>query len=72
VEYKTSGWTLEPDGKRVTFTNGHSIGALRPIGRDKQQIETFPNAQIKRARLLKRADGYYVQFAVKAGNKSHT
>jgi putative transposase len=37
---------------------------LRMIGT--RSIETFPLEQIKRVRLLKRADGYYVQFAVKA------
>ena len=64
MEYKTSGWCLEPDGKHVTFTDGHGIGALKLIGTRK--IETFPLAQIKRVRLLKRADGYYCQFAVAA------
>jgi len=64
VEYKTSGWRLEPDGKRLTFTDGHGIGTLRLIGT--RVIETFPTEQIKRVRLLKRADGYYVQFAVQA------
>jgi putative transposase len=65
VEYKTSGWCLEPDGKRLTFTDGHGIGTLRLIGK-KGNIETFPQSQIKRVRLVKRADGYYVQFAVQA------
>src|SRR5689334_10610380 len=64
VEYKTSGWRLEPDGKHVTFTDGHGIGTLKLIGTRK--IETFPLAQIKRVRLLSRADGYYCQFAVQA------
>jgi putative transposase len=64
VEYKTSGWKLEPDGKRLTFTDGHTIGTLRLSGT--RSIETFPTGQIKRVRLLKRADGYYVQFAVQA------
>ena len=64
VEYKTSGWKVEPDGKRLTFTDGHRIGTVRLIGT--RSIETFPIAQIKRVRLLKRADGYYVQFAVQA------
>ncbi len=67
VEYKTSGWKLEPDGKRLTFTDGHSIGTVRLIGT--RSIETFPTSQIKRVRLLKRADGYYVQFAVQAERK---
>ena len=32
----------------------------------KGKIDTFPQAQIKRVRLLKRADWYYVQFAVQS------
>ena len=63
VEYKATGWKLEPDGKRITFTDGHSIGTVRLIGK-KGTIETYPASQIKRVRLVKRADGYYVQFAV--------
>jgi putative transposase len=64
VECKTTGWKLEPDGKRLTFTDGQGIGTVRLIGK-KGDIETYPISQIKRVRLLKRADGYYVQFAVK-------
>jgi len=64
VEYKNSGWKLEPDGKRLTFTDGHGIGTLRLVG--KRTIETFPLKQIKRVRLVKRADGDSVQFAVQA------
>src|SRR5215469_15119191 len=45
VEYKTSGWRLEPDGKRLTFTDGHTIGTIRLIGK-KGRIETFPQRQI--------------------------
>ncbi|HEY7358696.1 MAG TPA: transposase [Ktedonobacterales bacterium] len=65
VEYKTSGWKLEPEGKCLTFTDGHGIGTVRLIGK-KGHIETFPLAHIKRVRLVRRADGYYVQFAVQA------
>src|SRR5215471_6877928 len=64
VEYKATGWKLEPDGKRITFTDGCGIGTMRLIGK-KGSIETYPIKQIKRVRLIKRADGYYVQFAVK-------
>ena len=45
-------------------TLGCGIGAMRLIGK-KGKIETSPINQIKRVRLVKRADGYYVQFAVK-------
>ena len=37
---------------------------MRLIGKQ-GNIETYPIQQIKRVRLVKRADGYYVQFAVK-------
>lgn len=67
AEYKTSGWKLEPDGKRLPFTDGIGIGTLRLIGT--RSMETFPISQMKRVRLLKRADGYYVQFAVQAERK---
>ena len=69
VEYKQTGWKLDPDGKRITFTDGCGIGRLRLVGNKKQEIATFPIKQIKRVRMLKRADGYYVQFAVQADRK---
>ena len=65
VEYKHTGWKLETDGKHIVFTDGCGIGRLRLVGNKKQQIETFPLKQIKRVRMIKRADGYYVQFGVR-------
>jgi putative transposase len=74
VEYKTTGWRLEPDGKRLTFTDGTGIGTLRMIGTNPERTKTrsmatFPLAQIKRVRLVKRADGYYVQFAIQTDRR---
>jgi putative transposase len=69
VEYKTTGWRMEPDGKRITFTDGCGIGTLRLVGNKKQAVETFPVQQIKRVRLVKRADGFYCQFAIGAVRK---
>jgi putative transposase len=66
AEYKTTGWKLEPDGKHLTFTDGCGIGCLRLVGNKKQSVATFPTKQIKRVRIVKRADGYYCQFAVQA------
>ncbi len=66
VEYKTTGWKLEPDAKHIMFTDGCGIGRLRLVGNKKQKIETFPVKHFKRVRIVKRADGYYVQFALKA------
>src|SRR6266516_6318018 len=69
VEYKTTGWKLEPDGKHILFTDGCGIGRLRLVGNPKQQIAAFPVKAIKRARLVRRADGYYAQFSVQAERK---
>ncbi len=66
VEYKTTGWKLEPDGKHLTLTDGCGIGRLRMVGNPKQKIANFPREQIKRVRIVHRADGYYVQFGVQA------
>jgi putative transposase len=69
VEYKTTGWKLEPDGRHITFTEGCGIGTLRLVGNKHQQVEAFPTKQIKRVRLVRRADGYYVQFGVQTDRK---
>ena len=66
VEYKQTGWKIEPDGKHITFTDGCDIGRLRLVGDKNQAIETFPIKLIKRVRIVRRADGYYCQFAVEA------
>jgi putative transposase len=66
VEYKTTGWKLAPDGKHITLTDGCGIGRLRLVGNPKQKIAAFPLAQIKRVRIVHRADGYCVQFGVQA------
>ena len=69
VEYKQTGWKLDTAGKHITFSDGCGIGRLRLVGNPKQQIEAFPTKQIKRVRLVHRADGYYVQFGVQAERK---
>src|SRR5438876_9566723 len=66
VEYKQTGWKLEADGKHICFTDGCGIGRLRLVGNAKQKIAAFPTEQIKRVRMVHRADGYYVQFGVRA------
>jgi putative transposase len=66
VEYKTTGWKIEPDGKHISFTDGCGIGQVRLVGNKKQSVATFPVKQMKRVRIIRRADGYYCQFAVQA------
>jgi len=69
IEYKQTGWKLEPDGKHITLTDGCGIERLRLMGNKKQHIAAFPTKQIKRVRIVHRADGYYAQFAVQAERK---
>jgi putative transposase len=64
AEYKETGWKLDPEGKRLTLTDGGGIGRVRLIG--SRELATFPREQIKRVRLLRRADGYYPQFVLQA------
>jgi putative transposase len=62
VEYKTSGWSLHPTKRRITFTDKKGIGEVKLLG--KWDICTYPVKSIKRVRLVRKADGYYCQFAV--------
>lgn len=64
VEYKHSGWKLSALDKRITFTDGFGIGTLKLKGT--YDLALYPVNLIRRVRLLRRADGYYVQFAVNA------
>ena len=63
VEYKVSGWKLSDCRKRITFTDKKNIGTLKLIG--SRDIYFYQPEQIKRVRILRRADGYYVQFSIK-------
>ena len=69
VEYKTSGWKLSEDRKTITFTDGKQIGTLRLKGT--RDLGFYAIDQIKRVRLVKRADGYYTQFCVQV-NRTQT
>jgi putative transposase len=62
IEYKTSGWKLSDDRKAITFTDKLGIGRLKMKGT--RDLHCYQPDQIKRVRLVKRADGYYVQFCL--------
>jgi putative transposase len=64
VEYKTSGWKLSPNRKAITFRDGKNIGTLKLKGT--YDLNYYDLGQIKRVRLVRRADGYYAQFAIDA------
>src|SRR5437764_5577992 len=61
VEYKTSGWKLEDDGRHIIFTDRCGIGRATVVGNPNQRIQEFPKNVIKRVRIVRRADGYYCQ-----------
>ncbi len=68
VEYKTSGWKLDPQTKKhIDFIDKKNIGRLKLIG--SRDLYYFQPEQIKRVRIVRRADGYYVQFVLKLDPK---
>jgi putative transposase len=67
VEYKTSGWTLSSDRRSINFIDKKGIGKLKLKGT--WDLNFYPLEQIKRVRLVCRADGYYIQFLIRVQNK---
>jgi putative transposase len=62
VEYKSTGWKLTLTRKAITFSDKKGIGTLKLKGT--YDLNYYDIKQIKRVRLVRRADGYYAQFAV--------
>ena len=62
VEYKQSGWKITEDRKQLTVTDQTGIGSFRLVG--SRDLHFYQLEQIKRMRLIRRADGYYAQFAI--------
>ncbi|MCF2145056.1 transposase [Desmonostoc muscorum LEGE 12446] len=62
VEYKSTGWKFSFTRKAITFSDKKGIGTLKLKGT--YDLNYYDIKQIKRVRLVRRADGYYAQFAV--------
>ena len=62
VEYKTSGWALSTDKRCLTFTDGFAAGTFRLLG--SRDLHFYAPSEIKRVRVIRRADGYYAQFCI--------
>jgi putative transposase len=62
VEYKTSGWKLSSDKRSLTFTDGFAAGTFKLVG--SRDLHFLAPSEIKRVRVIRRADGYYVQFCI--------
>ncbi|MCC5655633.1 transposase [Nostoc sp. XA010] len=67
VEYKTTGWKLSNTRKAITFSDKKGIGTLKLKGT--YDLNYYDMKQIKRVRLVRRADGYYAQFAISVDQK---
>src|ERR687885_435943 len=62
VEYKTCGWKLSEDRRTISFTDGFKAGSFKMWGT--RDLHFYQLEQIKRVRVVRRADGYYVQFSI--------
>jgi putative transposase len=56
VEYKASGWSLSQTRQQIVFTDKKGIGKLKLKGT--RDLNFYQLDQIKRVRLVRRADGY--------------
>lgn len=70
VEYKTSGWKLSETRKAISFSDKKGIGTLNLKGT--YDLNYYDIKQIKRVRLVRRADGYYAQFVLDVDVKVKT
>ncbi|WP_226583546.1 RNA-guided endonuclease InsQ/TnpB family protein [Microseira wollei] len=70
VEYKVTGWKLSDDRKYINFIDRCGIGQLKLMGT--LDLHYYQIDQIKRVRIVKRSDGYYVQFCIKADRNIDT
>jgi putative transposase len=62
IEFKVSGWKLSDDRKRITLTDKFKAGTFKLRGG--YDLHFYSIDQIKRVRIVRRADGYYVQLCV--------
>ncbi|MEG5043553.1 transposase [Microcoleus sp. B4-C1] len=67
VEYKTSGWALSADKRCLTFTDGFAAGKFKLVG--SRDLHFYAPDEIKRIRVVRRADGYYAQFCINVERK---
>ncbi|XWK91473.1 MAG: transposase [Phormidium sp.] len=63
VEYKTTGYSLSDDRKQITFTDGFKAETF-DLWCSQKTLVYYSSQQIRRVRVVKRADGYYCQFLI--------
>src|SRR6476661_5963672 len=62
LEYKTTGWKLSADKRSLTFIDGFEAGTFKLVG--SRDLHFYAPTEIKRVRVVRRADGYYVQLCI--------
>jgi len=68
IEYKTTGWKLDEAQRAITFTDGFRAGTFRLKGT--RDLLSYALNQIKRVRVVRKADGYYSQFCLDAERRA--
>lgn len=66
IEFKVSGWKLSNNYKHITIPSCN-IGTLKLKG--SHALQDYKESKIQRVRIIKKADGYYVQFCINANRK---
>ena len=67
VEYKTTGWAPSTDKRCLTLKDGFAAGKFKLIG--SRDLHFYAPGEIKRIRIVRRADGYYAQFCINVERK---
>ncbi|MFM7278995.1 MAG: RNA-guided endonuclease InsQ/TnpB family protein, partial [Microcystis aeruginosa] len=63
VEYKLTGYKLSDDRRKIKFTDGFKAGEF-DLWCSQKTLVYYSEQQIKRVRVVRRADGYYCQFLI--------
>ena len=63
VEYKQTGYKLSDDRRKITFTDGFKAGTF-DLWCSQKTLLYYSEQQIRRVRVVRRADGYYCQFLI--------
>ncbi len=70
VEYKQTGYKLSDDRRKITFTDGFKAGKF-DLWCSQKTLVYYSKQQIKRVRVIRRADGYYCQFLIDYQRQEH-
>lgn len=63
VEYKSTGYKLSDERRQITFIDGFKAGTF-DLWCSQKTLVYYSEQQIKRVRVVRRADGYYCQFLI--------